>query len=63
MEEFESLKIVLKELETLNATRLIQEVTNRKRESVDIQKGELQSRKLEKNLEEIKKKLTRSEDS
>lgn len=63
MEEFESLKVVLKELETLNATRLIQEVTNRKRESVDIQKGELQSRKLEKNLEEIKKKLTRSEDS
>lgn len=63
MEEFESLKIVLKELETLNATRLTQEVANRKRESVDIQKGELQSRKLEKNLEEIKKKLTRSEDS
>lgn len=57
------MKIVLKELETLNATRLTQEVANRKRESVDIQKGELQSRKLEKNLEEIKKKLNRSEDS
>lgn len=60
MEEFESLKVVLKELETLNSTRLTQEVANRKRESVDIQKGELQSRKLEKNLEEIKKKLNRS---
>ena len=46
MEEFESLKVVLKELETLNAIRLTQEVANRKRESVDIQKGELQSRKL-----------------
>jgi len=35
----------------------------RKRESIDIQKGEYQTKKLEKNLDEIKKKLTRSEES
>jgi len=40
-----------------------QEVQVRKRESIDIQKGEYQTKKLEKNLDEIKKKLTRSEES
>jgi|688.fasta_scaffold726248_2 hypothetical protein len=50
MEEFESLRVVLKELETLNANRLSQEVANRKRDSLDIQKGETQTKKLEKNL-------------
>lgn len=60
MEEFESLRVVLKELQTLNASRLAQEVANRKRDSLDIQKGETQTRKLEKNLEEVRKKLTRS---
>jgi hypothetical protein len=39
MEEYESLRVVLKELETLNANRLSQEVANRKRDSLDIQKG------------------------
>ena len=63
MEEFESLRVVLKELETLNANRLSQEVANRKRDSLDIQKGETQTKKLEKNLQEIRKKLARSEDS
>lgn len=39
MEEFEGLRVVLKELQTLNSARLAQEVANRKRDSLDIQKG------------------------
>lgn len=40
-----------------------QEVLVRKRQSVEIQKGEYQTKKLERNLEEVKKKLGRSEEA
>lgn len=63
MEEYESLKTILKEIKTLNETRIGQETQNRMRESVDIQKGEYQTKKLEKNLDEIRKKISRSEES
>jgi chromosome segregation ATPase len=63
MEEYESLKTILKEIKTLNETRIGQETQNRMRESVDIQKGEYQTKKLEKNLDEIRKKINRSEES
>ena len=63
MEEYESLKTILFELQTLNYARITKETQMRMRESVDIQKGQYQSKKLEKNLEEIKKKLFKSEES
>ena len=46
MEEYESLKTVLKEIQQLNETRISKEIDSRKRESIDIQKGETQTRKL-----------------
>lgn len=63
MEEYESLKTMLKEIKNLNETRISQETQTRMRESVDIQKGEYQTKKLEKNLEELRKKIARSEES
>jgi len=54
------LKKILKEIKALNEVRINQEIQNRKRESADIQKGEIQTKKLEKSFEETKKKLTRS---
>jgi Na+-transporting NADH:ubiquinone oxidoreductase subunit NqrA len=54
------LKVVLQEIRILNEARMNQEVIIRKRESIDIQKGEYQTKKLERNLEEVKKKLVRS---
>jgi hypothetical protein len=57
------LKVVLREIQILNEARMNQEVLIRKRESIDIQKGEYQTKKLERNLEEVKKKLVRSEDA
>jgi hypothetical protein len=46
MEEYESLKTILTELKVLNFARITKETQMRMRESVDIQKGEYQSKKL-----------------
>ena len=46
MEEYESLKTILAELKVLNFARITKETQMRMRESVDIQKGEYQSKKL-----------------
>ena len=51
------------EIKTLNFTRVNQETQGRLRESNDIQKGDYQNGKLQRNLDEIKKKLIRSEQS
>jgi chromosome segregation ATPase len=63
MEEYESLKTILGEIKSLNDVRINQETSIKMRESIDIQKGDYQTKKLEKSLEEIKKKLSRSEES
>ena len=46
MEEYESLKNIIKEIKALNETRTNQQIQNRKRESMDIQKGQYQTKKL-----------------
>ena len=52
-EEFESTKVMVKEILFLNFGRKEKETNNRKPESVELRKAEDQTIKLEKSLEEV----------
>ena len=61
-EDYENTKTLLEQILFMNVTRKDKETMTRKKESVEIQKGEEQTEKLEKSLMEIKKKLMKSEE-